>query len=413
MTDATEQIEPPRRRALVSGASIAGPALGYWLTRHGWDVTLVERAAHVRGGGYPIDLRGTAVQVAKRMGIYDDVRRHQVGHRSTRILNQAGRRIATMDLSAELLNDAASGDVELPRGDLANVLYDLTRDSVDYVFNESVATITPHDDRVDVTFVSGRADSFDIVVGADGIHSTTRRLVFGPESDFIRHLGPIVAIWDMDEAGLAPCTGTMFNIPGCTAMHMRENKGPARGFVAFIVDDPGAVDLDDTKSAHRLARRAFDGHLVPVVRQLLDDLEHTDDLFYDTVSQIHIDSWHRGRVVLVGDSAYAPSFLSGQGTSIALIGAFVLASELVAAPDDPAGAFTAYEARIREFVERNQAIAVRKNTNAIPRDADALRKRNLKLWALPWLKRTGLVKLLDRGYKATPTSLSIDGYGLT
>ncbi len=117
--------------------------------------------------------------------------------------------------------------------------------------------------------------------------------------------------------------------------------------------------------------------------------------------------------MLVGDSAYAPSFLSGQGTSIALIGAFVLASELVAAPDDPAGAFTAYEARIREFVERNQAIAVRKNTNAIPRDADALRKRNLKLWALPWLKRTGLVKLLDRGYKATPTSLSIDGYGLT
>jgi 2-polyprenyl-6-methoxyphenol hydroxylase-like FAD-dependent oxidoreductase len=405
-------IEPIQRRALVSGASIAGPALGYWLTRNGWSVTLVERSAHVRGGGYPIDLRGTAVQVAKRMGIYDDVRRHQVGRRSTRILNRSGRRIATMDLSAELLNDEATGDVELPRGDLAKVLYELTRDRVDYVFNESVATVTPHENRVDVTFVSGRSDSFDIVVGADGIHSTTRRLVFGPEADYIKHLGAIVAIWDMDEAELSPCTGTMYSIPGCTAMHMRENTGPARGFMAFIVDDPGAVDLDDTKSAPRLARQAFDGHLIPVVQQLLADLEHTDDVFYDTVSQIHIDSWHRGRVVLVGDSAYAPSFLSGQGTSIALIGAFVLASELVASPD-PEMAFTAYEAKIREFVERNQAIAVRKNTNAIPRDSEALRKRNLKLWALPWLKRMRLLKLLDRGYRATPTSLTIEGYGLT
>jgi len=403
--------EPTKRRALVSGASIAGPALGYWLVRNGWSVTLVERAPHVRGGGYPIDLRGTAIQVAKRMGIYDDVRRHQVGRRSTQVLNQRGTKIATIDFST-LINDEASGDVELPRGDLTTILYEATRDDVDYVFNESVATIMPRDDRVDVTFMSGRSDSFDIVVGADGIHSTTRKLVFGPESSYIRHLGPIVAIWDEETTDRMPSTGVMFNLPGRAAMHMRENTGPARGFVTFVVDDPASVDLNDTKSAPRLAREAFDGHLIPVVQQLLGSLERADDVFYDTVSQIHMDRWHQGRIVLLGDSAFAPSFLSGQGTSIALIGAYVLATELVAHPD-PARAFAAYEAKLREFVDRNQAIAVRKNTNALPRDSSALRKRNLKLWSLPWLRRTGLLKLLDRGYHATPTSLSVDDYGLT
>lgn len=403
--------EPTTRRALVSGASIAGPVLGYWLSRNGWSVTLVERASHVRGGGYPIDLRGTAIEVAKRMGVYEDIRAKRVGRRATQVLNQRGRTIATMDFSS-LINDDASGDVELPRGDLTKILYEATRDDIDYIFKESVATITPHDDRVDVTFVSGSSDSFDIVVGADGIHSTTRRLIFGPEEDYIRHLGPIVAIWDEEKTDRQHSTGITYNLPGRMGMHMRENTGPARGFITFVVDDPGAVDLDDTKSASRLARQAFDGHMIPMVRQLIEGLEHADDVFYDTVSQIHMDRWYDGRVVLVGDSAFAPSFLSGQGTSIALIGAYVLASELVA-HSDPERAFAAYESKMRTFVSRNQAIAVRKNTNALPRDRKALRKRNLKLRSLPWLQRTGLLKLLDRGYHGTPSSLSVDGYGLT
>lgn len=402
-----------RRRALVSGASIAGPALGYWLSRSGWDVTLVERASHVRGGGYPIDLRGTAVQVAKRMGIYDEVRDRQVGARSTHILNQKGRRIAVVDINAELLNDEATGDVELPRGELATILYEHTREGVDYIFDESVETITQRDSHVEVTFVSGRSDSFDIVVGADGIHSTTRRLAFGPERDYIRHLGPIVAVWDMHDAEVQPGTMTMFNGPGRLAMSMREDHGPARGFVTFVVDDPAAVDLDDTKSAARLARDAFDGHQIPHVRQLLGDLEKVDDVFYDTVSQIRMDKWHNGRVVLVGDSAYSPSFLSGQGTSLALIGSYVLATELVGHAD-PERAFVAYEEKMNrgDFVLGNQAIAVRKNTNALPRDSSALRRRNLKLRTLPWLKRLGILRLLDRGYKEATTGLSIDGYGL-
>ena len=240
---------PPR--ALVSGASVSGPVVAFWLARAGWHVTLVERAARVRGGGYPIDLRGTAVEVVKRMGIYEEIRKGQVGRRSTRILNRKGRCIATIDVSADVLNNDETGDVEIPRGTLAVVLYEHTRNNVEYIFNDSVASIQSGHDHVDVTFESGGVgvDSFDVVIGADGIHSTTRRLAFGPEPDYIHHLGPCVAVFDMERADVQPGDGTMFNLPGRLAMQMRDSTGPNRGFLAFVVEDSGAIDTNDTKAA--------------------------------------------------------------------------------------------------------------------------------------------------------------------
>ena len=401
---------PPR--ALISGASIAGPALAFWLARAGWQVTLVERAAHVRGGGYPIDLRGTAVEVVKRMGIYDEVRKNQVGRRSTRILNPRGRCIATIDVSADVLNNDETGDVELPRGSLAVVLYEHTRNIVEYVFNDSVATIDAGRDHVDVTFVSGRVGSFDVVIGADGIHSTTRRIAFGPEQDFINHLGPCVAIFDMDGSGVQPGDGTMFNLPGRLAMQMRDSTGPNRGFLAFVVEDVDKVDTEDTRAACALARTIFGDQRGEHVLGLLEGMEQADDVFFDTVSQIRLSPWHRGRVALVGDSAYAPSFLSGQGTSIAVIGAYVLATELVT-KDDPLEAFAAYEDKLRDFIAQNQDLALRAGSTSLPRDKKSLRRRNVKLRAAPWLNRLGLMKLLTRHYRETSTGLSVEGYGLT
>ena len=401
---------PPR--ALISGASIAGPALAFWLARAGWQVTLVERAAHVRGGGYPIDLRGTAVEVVKRMGIYDEVRKNQVGRRSTEILNPRGRRIATIDVSADVLNNDETGDVELPRGSLAVVLYEHTRNVVQYFFNDSVATIDAGSDHVDVTFVSGRVGSFDVVIGADGIHSTTRRIAFGPERDYIHHLGPCVAIFDMDGSDVQPGDGTMFNLPGRLAMQMRDSTGPNRGFLAFVVENVDKIDTEDTRAACALARTVFDDQRSEHVRGLLDGMEQADDVFFDTVSQIRMNPWHRGRVALVGDSAYAPSFLSGQGTSIAVIGAYVLATELVT-KDDPLEAFAAYEDKLRDFIAQNQDLALRAGSTSLPRDKKSLRRRNVKLRAAPWLNRLGLMKLLTKHYRETSTGLSIEGYGLT
>ncbi len=400
------------RRALVSGASISGPVVAFWLARAGWRVTLVECAPQVRGGGYPIDLRGTAVEVVKRMGIYEEVRKAQVGRRSTQILNPRGRRITTIDVSADILNNDATGDVEIPRGSLAVVLYEHTRHSVEYIFNDSVAKIEAGHDHVDVTFESGRGDTFDVVIGADGIHSTTRRLVFGPEEDYIHHLGPCVAVFDMERPDVHPGEGTMFNLPGRLAMQMRDSTGPNRGFLAFVVEDSGAIDTYDTKAACSLARTVFRDQRSKHVLDLLDGMEQADDLFFDTVSQIRMGAWHRGRVVLVGDSAFAPSFLSGQGTSIAVIGAYVLATELVA-HEDPLEAFAAYEDMLHDFIAQNQALALRSGSTSLPRDRKSLRRRNLKLRAAPWLNRLGLMKLFTKQYRDTSTGLSIDGYGLT
>ncbi|WP_244223901.1 FAD-dependent monooxygenase [Amycolatopsis circi] len=176
------------RSVLISGASIAGPALAYWLNRYGFAVTVVEKASAVRGGGYPIDMRGPAVEVLRRMGLEETVRARHV----------ATRRLTFLDGDGDVLNsvaptvitgDEAGYDIELARGDLTSVLYDAVRDDVEFRFSESIAALEDRGDRVDVTFSSGRSQTFDLVIGADGLHSKTRSLALGPEEEFHRYLG--------------------------------------------------------------------------------------------------------------------------------------------------------------------------------------------------------------------------------
>ncbi|MEV7625980.1 FAD-dependent monooxygenase [Actinoplanes sp. NPDC089786] len=379
--------------ALVSGASIAGPAVAYWLHQAGWEVTLVERATRIRGGGYPIDVRGSAAEVARRMGIYDAISAARTRHQTARILAPSGRPIASFALG-DLIAGVSTEDVELPRGELTRILYDLTRNDIEYVFDNSVAAIDEHPDRVDVSFVTGPPRTFDVVIGADGIHSTTRRLAFGPEERFIRHLGPCAAIYDIDEPIGEAGVGYMYSRPGNTMMVGRGETGPARAFLAFEVQDPGSVDVRDPAAAARLAEQVYGDARWPLAARVVRALPEAGDLYFDTVSQVRMPSWSTGRVAVVGDAAFAPSFLSGQGTSIALIGAYMLAAELATAPDGPAGALRAYENRLRPFVERNQALALRPHSSVLPRTARALRRRNLKFRVAPWLQRLGLLKLL-------------------
>ena len=394
--------------ALISGASIAGPTLAHWLSRAGWAVTVVERAPRVRDGGYPIDVRGAAAEVTRRMGIHDAIRAARTRNKATRIVAPSGRPIATFAFG-EVIANVNPVDVELPRGELTRILYDLTRDAAEWVFDDSIATLAPHDDRVDVTFRSGRPRSFDVVIGADGIHSTTRRLAFGPEERFIRHLGPCCAIYDLAEPPIEPDAAEMYSRPGGTMLVAREGDGPARAFLAFVTDDPGGVDVHDRAAAGRLAERAFAGARWPLAPRLVAGLGEAGDLYFDTVSQIRMPRWSTGRVALTGDAAFAPSFLSGQGTSIALTGAYTLAAELAAAPHDPVAAFRAYENRLRPFVERNQALALRSDSAVLPRTAHRLRVRNLKMRAAPWLQRLGLLKLLTGAeLRATTNDFVLD-----
>jgi 2-polyprenyl-6-methoxyphenol hydroxylase-like FAD-dependent oxidoreductase len=398
------------RSALVSGASIAGPALAYWLADAGWDVTVVERAERLRTSGYPVDVRGTAVDVVRRMGLHEQIVARHYRHVPVQLLTPGGRRLCTLDFG-KLLNSSEAGDVEITRGALSEVLYDATSDRVSYVFDESIESLTQTDHGVDVTFRHRPPQTADVVVGADGIHSNVRRLTFGDESRFIRHLGPYAAIWDLPDGMFAPGTGFMYSHAGRTAMVERPADGsPARAFMAFVHPAPGTVDRHDPGAIAAAVRGAFAEDRWRT-GEVLDTLAGAEDLYFDTVSQVRMDRWSSGRVALLGDAAYAPAFLSGQGTSIAIAGAYVLASELVR-NDRPEAAFAAYERRLRAYVEKNQNLALRTDSSVISRTPGQLLRRNAKLVTVPWLQRLGLAHLLQTQLRTAATDLSLAEHDL-
>lgn len=398
------------RSALISGASIAGPVLAFWLAEAGWDVTVVERADRLRDSGYPVDIRGTAIDVVERMGLHDQITAQHYRHGPITLLTTGGRRLSTLDMG-RLLNDPEHGDVEITRGVLSEILYRAGRDRVDYVFGDSITRLAQTDSGVDVTFEHHPSQTFDVVIGADGIHSNVRALAFGDESRFIRNLGPYVAIWSLPAEMFASGAGFMYSHPGRTAIVGRLGDGvAARAFLTFVHPDPGTVDRYNTDEIRRAFRDAFAEDRWRTA-EIIDTLPAADDLYFDTVSQIRMDRWSTERVALVGDAAYAPAFLSGQGTSIAIAGAYVLAGELVR-HDRPEAAFAAYEHRLRDYVEKNQDLALRTDSTVIARTKGQLLLRNLTLSAVPWLQRLGLGHLLQTNLRAAATDLALSSHDL-
>lgn len=367
------------RTVLISGASIAGPALAHWLARYGFEVTVVEKASAVRGGGYAIDIRGTAREVADRMGLLPRLRAAHVDSRRLTFVDTEGEVVGAV--SPETLTGGEEGkDLEVRRGDLTDALYDSVRDRVEFLFDDSIATLHDTGDHVDVTFAGGARRRFDLVIGADGLHSHTRGLVFGPEEPFHRYLGFAFAGFTMpNDLGLFR-EGVVWNAPGRAAvLYAHEPDQRVHGFLTFARDTPPFDAFRDPRAQRDLVAATFPepGWQVP---RLVAAMREADDLFFDVVSQIHLPTWSRGRIGLVGDAAHATSFLSGQGSSVALVGAYVLAGEL-AAHADHTDAFAAYERILRPFAERNQALAGTGGTSLVPRTRELLDARDAMLRA--------------------------------
>lgn len=345
------------KNVLVSGASISGPALGFWLTHYGINATIVEKSSALRGGGYPIDIRGTARAVVERMGLYEAMRAKHVDSRFANFIDEHGELIAK--INPEALSGGIRGeDVEIRRGDLAAVLYDVTKDRVNYRFNDSIAALEETQDGVNVTFVSGDKASYDIVIGSDGLHSNTRNLVFGINEEFEYYMGQCFAGFSvpnrfgLDRESVActlPARSVILNATkGSDRVHVflcfRQLESPFKNF-EFMSDD----------DKRNLTAEKFKGINAWIIPELVEDMQKADDLFFDSVSQIHMPTWSKGRIVLAGDAAHATSFYSGQGSSMALVGAYILAGELATKPDYPS-AFAAYEVLARPFVELNQSL---------------------------------------------------------
>ncbi|GAB3149861.1 FAD-dependent monooxygenase [Micromonospora sonneratiae] len=336
------------RTVLISGASIAGPALAYWLHRYGFDVTVVERSPALRPGGHAVDVRGVARDVVERMGIMPRVRQDSVDERGAALVDRNGRRTATMSVEA-FGGEGIVAEIEIMRGDLSRILYDATRDDVEYLFGDRIVRLGQNEAGVDVDFASGAARRFDLVVGADGVHSGVRGLAFGPDSDYVRHLGAYTAYFTVPDPGDLDSWFLMYNAPGGRVAMLRpERGGTAKASLGFT-SPPLDYDRRDVRYQQRiLADRLADaGWRVP---GLLAAMPDAPDFYFDAICQVRVDRWWRGRVALVGDAGYCGSPLVGLGTSMSLVGAYVLAGELASSPDDHEAAFARYQDEMRDYV---------------------------------------------------------------
>jgi 2-polyprenyl-6-methoxyphenol hydroxylase-like FAD-dependent oxidoreductase len=331
---------------LISGASISGPALAYWLGRCGFSPTVVERAPALRGGGFAVDFRGEAhMSVLKPMGILEEVRRLQTNMGEQIVVDETGKRLVGLPASF------MSGEVEIARGDLSRIMYERTKDTTEYIFGDSIASMAETTDGVHVTFERARSATFDLVVGADGLHSNTRRLAFGPEAQFISFLGHYIAGFDLPNYLNLDHTGLIYNVPGkgVDIGSARDTTKASAGFV--FASEPLEYDRHDPEQQKKILADVYAdvGWEVP---RLIEAMWDAPDLYFDSISRIDMNQWSKGRVVLLGDAGYGAT-VGGMGTGTAIVGAYVLA----VAGGDHRTAFARYEAKIQDYAKGCQKLA--------------------------------------------------------
>ncbi|MBB6130619.1 FAD-dependent monooxygenase [Mucilaginibacter lappiensis] len=349
---------------LISGASIAGLSTAYWLNKYGFNVTIVERASHIRPGGQAVDVRGPAIQVAERMGILDDIRKSSANIKGMSIVEAvSGKEIYRNNEQTLTSGRNDSPDVEILRDDLCKVLFEAVGDRVNYIFDDTVVTLDQDEAGVDVTFAHAAPQRFDLVIGADGIRSNIRKTVFGPDEQFVRYLGHYVAIFTMPNYFELDHWEMIFQHKGeplamCIA---KDNESEARTYLGFSSDEPLEYDYRDINAQKQLiAEKSADvGGMISKLKELM---QTSSNFYFDSVNQTIMDTWYKGRVVLVGDAGYSVSLSLGQSTSVAMVGAYVLTGELVAHREDLQAAFANYETELRDYIISNQNLAFNMST---------------------------------------------------
>ncbi|MEU6827291.1 FAD-dependent monooxygenase [Nocardia beijingensis] len=350
-------------RILISGASITGPVLAYWLTRHGFSVTVVERAPALRKtGGHAVDLFRPAMDISERMGVLPRVEARATGTNRMTLHREGARGPVRVDLS-KVFGAASDRHVEIMRDDLSEIYYDAASGEVEYLFGDSITAISPHGE---VRFESAEPRRFDLVIGADGLHSTVRRLVFGDESRFSASTGAYLGVLSLPEtSGLDGEVLIHVGIGRTAGMYSARHLGEARALFLFRSERELDYHHRDVPRQKELLRGAFGGMHADVDRWL-GELDRTPAFYFDSITQLRMDTWSRGRVTLVGDAGYCPGPAVGGSTTLAVVGAYVLAGELARAGGDHERAFPAYEHAMAEHVRGSRAVALSAAKTLIP-----------------------------------------------
>jgi 2-polyprenyl-6-methoxyphenol hydroxylase-like FAD-dependent oxidoreductase len=374
------------KAVLISGAGIAGPTLAFWLKAAGFEPTLVERTPAWRTGGYVIDFWGLGYDIAERMGLLTEINRGGYHVQEMRIVDDAGRRLT--GFGTQVFNELTSGRyVTLQRSDLSRLLFEKASDGAEIIFGDEIVAL--HEERgfVKAELKHAGARRFDLVIGADGLHSAVRRLAFGPSSSFEKYLGYVVAA--LEVRGYRPRDEDVYlihNQPG--RMIGRFTLHDDRSLFLFVFASTEAslpTSLDQQKAMLRDVYREGKWEC----QRILDEVDRAQELYFDRVSQIRLPGWSRGRIALVGDAAFCVSLLAGQGSALAMIAAYVLAGELADAHGDYARAFGRYESLLRSYIETKQKGAERFASVFAPRSRAGLYVRNfvIKTFAIPGLAR--------------------------
>ncbi|GAA1693863.1 FAD-dependent monooxygenase [Fodinicola feengrottensis] len=356
------------RSVLISGAGIGGPTLAFWLARYGYAVTVVEQASQLRASGSAVDFRGDQLALLERMGILDDLRACESHMGDLKIVDGTGKHVST--LPAMLF----SGELEIDRGDLAQILYHHTKDHTEYVFGDRITALTQHEHGVDVTFERSAPRTFGLVIGADGLHSAVRRLAFGDEAQFKTDLGYYAASFSVPNTFGLDHSGWIYNEPN-RYVNLSSGRDTRRAIATFVFGtEPVAYNRRDPQQQMRIVAEHYSGAgwMVP---QLLAAMGNATDLYFDSLSQIKLESWSRGRVAVLGDAAWSAG-PGGNGTGHAMLGAYTLAGELAAAGGDFQAGFARYEEIMRPIMDKSQKFAAGAGKFLVPPTDGKIRSRN-------------------------------------
>jgi 2-polyprenyl-6-methoxyphenol hydroxylase-like FAD-dependent oxidoreductase len=376
---------------------IAGPTLAYWLTVHGFKTTLIEISPHLRTAGYVIDFWERGFDVAEKMGILPVIKREGYYIKQLRLVNSRGKRVG--GLNADVFRSATNGRyVSIPRGELARIIYETVADGCETVFGDTIAKIEQDERAVNVSFERTGRRRFDMVLGADGLHSVVRKLVFGKQELFEKYLGYRVAAFTVK--GYRPRDEDVYvsySLPGRQVARFAMRNDQTM-FLFVFADDKGRYD-EQPGIDHKDILRAEFGEAGWECPQILEAMESCGEVYFDRVSQVRMSTWSLGRVSLVGDAAFCPSLLAGQGSALAMFGAYILPGELSREADQPQKAFQRYEQQLRPFIAGKQEAAVKFAGSFAPKTRLGIFLRNeiTKAFKLPFVAQLAMgPSLMDR-----------------